>query len=531
MAARKFLVFLLTATADCSILFGNRESTEECLDVAIVGGGIGGTYTGWRLKDQGLKIAIFESTDRIGGRMHSVFLPSIPNVPAELGAMRYVEGVHTTLEGLLPKLGLQSKEFALDRHSKLFYTRGRRMGVMEFLSDNSPFLLAPTENRNPLILAWNASQQLLNTSEPDKIPDIEDAVTVDGVPLYQLGYLNALNKVWTNEAKEYIKTFVPFESLFGSNINAVHRTVVRNPGLPPQHTRTVVGGLQQVPRKLADQFLSASNRHKIRLNRRINTIRKVWLNDRFVYQMTLFETETLDGHTADKWVNPHTICANQVILALPPQALQNIQWYPLQQYPHMQTAFKAVTEHSAMKLFLVYPNAWWSHLNISSSAFNTDLPLRQGGEFGRFRNSSGHEAALFMASYADGENNNNYWQTLRNIAGTISSSAVPKAHAVSTRVAEQVQRHLADVYGIKPDDIPQPLDGVMHIWNDEQTGGAWQSLKPGYKPKVVSKSVRQPSPSDRVFIITNAFSRKLSMWSEGSLEAVNDVLAEFFNLK
>lgn len=85
--------------------------------------------------------------------MHSVFLPSIPNIPAELGAMRYKEGVHTTLEGLLPKLGLQSKEFAFDRFSKLFYTRGKRMGVMEFLSGNSPYMMVPM-NKGPLALAW-----------------------------------------------------------------------------------------------------------------------------------------------------------------------------------------------------------------------------------------------------------------------------------------------------------------------------------------------------------------------------------------
>lgn len=73
-------------------------------------------------------------------------------------------------------------------------------------------------------------------------------------------YLNALYKVWRKEVKEYFNALIPFETFFDANINAVHMIVVRNPNLPPEHTRTVVGGLQQVPRKLADQFLSASDR-------------------------------------------------------------------------------------------------------------------------------------------------------------------------------------------------------------------------------------------------------------------------------
>lgn len=37
----------------------------------VVGGGMGGLNTAWRLKDSGQKIGIFERTKHLGGRVHT----------------------------------------------------------------------------------------------------------------------------------------------------------------------------------------------------------------------------------------------------------------------------------------------------------------------------------------------------------------------------------------------------------------------------------------------------------------------------
>lgn len=60
---------------------------EAEYDVAIVGGGIGGLYTAWRLmRSTKLKIALFEASDRFGGRYHTVLMPG--GFAADLGAAR-----------------------------------------------------------------------------------------------------------------------------------------------------------------------------------------------------------------------------------------------------------------------------------------------------------------------------------------------------------------------------------------------------------------------------------------------------------
>ncbi|MFN9614016.1 MAG: NAD(P)-binding protein, partial [Dolichospermum sp.] len=47
---------------------------SNTIDVAIIGGGISGIYSAWRLANEknDLKISLFESSERLGGRLYSV---------------------------------------------------------------------------------------------------------------------------------------------------------------------------------------------------------------------------------------------------------------------------------------------------------------------------------------------------------------------------------------------------------------------------------------------------------------------------
>lgn len=52
---------------------------SENIDIAIVGGGVSGVYSAWRLQQHypQSKIAVFEASDHIGGRLLSVRPPDI----------------------------------------------------------------------------------------------------------------------------------------------------------------------------------------------------------------------------------------------------------------------------------------------------------------------------------------------------------------------------------------------------------------------------------------------------------------------
>jgi protoporphyrinogen oxidase len=74
---------------------GKHEGDVLELDVAIVGAGMSGLYSAYRLssdysyKDK--KIHIFELSNRIAGRLFTVKLPETDHVYGELGGMRYLK--------------------------------------------------------------------------------------------------------------------------------------------------------------------------------------------------------------------------------------------------------------------------------------------------------------------------------------------------------------------------------------------------------------------------------------------------------
>ena len=106
------------------------------LDVAVVGGGVSGAYSAWRLQqEKGAKarIALFEYSDRIGGRLYTVTLPGLPHVKAEVGGMRYIPDSHIMVADLVKHLGLATKNFPMGApkpvfsNCNLFYLRGRHL--------------------------------------------------------------------------------------------------------------------------------------------------------------------------------------------------------------------------------------------------------------------------------------------------------------------------------------------------------------------------------------------------------------------
>src|SRR6201995_2298576 len=122
------------------------------LDVAVVGGGVSGAYSAWRLQEtngSAERIALFEYSDRIGGRLYTVTMPGLPNVKAEVGGMGYIPGHPIMVASLVDHLKIPTKDFPMGApppvgaNCNLFYLRGNRFRLRE-LSDPAkvPYNLA-----------------------------------------------------------------------------------------------------------------------------------------------------------------------------------------------------------------------------------------------------------------------------------------------------------------------------------------------------------------------------------------------------
>src|SRR5262245_49630076 len=92
-------------------------SNDEVLDVAVVGGGIAGLYSAWRLRSEWTgadgprpDVTLFEGGRRIGGRLLSLTPPGIPGTRVELGGMRFAS-IHKRLASLVDHFGLVRDDF------------------------------------------------------------------------------------------------------------------------------------------------------------------------------------------------------------------------------------------------------------------------------------------------------------------------------------------------------------------------------------------------------------------------------------
>src|SRR5438093_713375 len=103
--------------------------SEQVLDYAIVGGGISGIYSAWRLKasDSALHIKVFEASDRVGGRLLTVIPPKMPSARVELGGMRYIVEEHPWVDALVKYLKLETRPLpAVEPQRSAASGRGRR---------------------------------------------------------------------------------------------------------------------------------------------------------------------------------------------------------------------------------------------------------------------------------------------------------------------------------------------------------------------------------------------------------------------
>ena len=93
---------------------------EDVWDVVIVGGGPGGTFSGYRLLQENpeWKVLLLEATNRIGGRLYSEHLPGIDFNVAELGGMRYIPNVQPFITKVIKELNIDNKPFLMDEENE-----------------------------------------------------------------------------------------------------------------------------------------------------------------------------------------------------------------------------------------------------------------------------------------------------------------------------------------------------------------------------------------------------------------------------
>lgn len=531
---------------------------NEQIDIAIIGGGVSGVYSAWKLKKQfpNQKIVVFEGSDHIGGRLLSVKPPEIPNMTAELGGMRILENTQKLIVDLIDTLNaeLPSSEqitlydFPVDEPQNLAYLRGEYLRLVDFVTrpDKVPYNMSFLEKGNgPGAIIVNAIEQIVpgitnpNLHEAQRRAMTREA-SFDGVPLYQWGFWNLLYRVISSEGYQFSMDAGGYDSTL-VNWNACDAIpwYLSDFGMTPKY-KGFCNGFQQVPIALAELFVKDGG--EVRLEQQLRGF------------------EYANGQFTLNFNNQDSITAGKLILAMPRRALDLIT-PESPQLKEIQSLIGSVTPRPLFKLFTTYANPWWriagytnaagEFVPVQSGRSVTDLPVRQTYYW---PNSDGTPAvngrAMLLASYDDGSNIG-YWDGLRpqrsrawKLGNSHAQIADPfigdddgkgatangklnqtwEEYRAPRRMVDEIARQLQQMHGL--DYTPLVKSAAFRDWGEDPYGGGWNSWNIGVKSWEVKDQITHPIAGTPLYICGEAYSDSQG-WVEGALQTAEIMLGKF----
>ena len=529
--------------------------TNEKIDLAIVGGGVSGVYSAWKLKQcyPDKKIVVFEASDHVGGRLLSVKPPDIDNMVAELGGMRIIENTQPLITNLLKELNAQlpqsekieTYDFPVDEDQNIAYLRGIYLRLSDFIAnpDKVPYKLSFLEKgETPGSIIVNAINQIVPgiTSEKSDAKRREMArnAEFDGVPLWKQGFWNVLMRVITGEAYELGVDAGGYSStLLNWNAADAIPWYLSDFGISPEY-KGFKKGFQIVPQTLAKLFQELKG--EIRLESKMSG---------FTYDES--------SKTFELSINKALIQADALILAMPRRSIDLLAPNSplLSKITHLTSS---VTPQPLFKLFTTYEDPWWraagftntegKFIPVESGRSVTDLPVRQTYYWPTDEGKPAVSGpSMLMASYDDGTNIG-FWDGFRpqrrqawqkglevpdfselNLTAFLGDCESPQQHdeslwyryCATPEMVQEVSRQLGVIHGLNY--TPKVVNAAFRDWGDDPFGGGWNSWNIGVKSSEVKEQIVHPLADTELYICGEAYSDAQG-WVEGALQTADLML-------
>lgn len=487
----------------------DEDGAAAHVPVAIVGGGVAGLFAAMRLRKDGRQeVALFESSDRFGGRLLSVKFPGVDGVAAEVGGMRFTSLDKNLLKLIEEYIG-PDQLAPFDYPTQFWHLRDRKLTSLDD-PERLPYHLAPEEaeivraGKNLLVETLDRYrrdrrgsgqinrglwQYLLETRSKEAYNFISDS----------LGYYTPVRN-WN------LSTIVPwFDADF-------------RPGI---EYHTLKGGYERLPHALAREAVRLGG--ELHLEHRLRCLHR--RND---------GTWVLDFRTP---AGALRVTAERVILALPRLAIERLD---ADSDPLRDTDFRAslatVNSVPLSKVHFAFRDAWWEKLGFTTGRAITDLPLRQAYYWGKDP-ESGH--GLMIASYHDGRAIP-FWQELsvgprygdldwlaeaEGPDGRPLAPSIARALPASRLLVEETMRQLEVLHG--PGAVSAPYAATHMNWGLPPWGAAYHLWTIGADAAEIITYMQEPMPN--LHICGEAWSMAQG-WVEGAVHTTDAVLQAKFGL-
>ncbi len=529
------------------------KSKSAILDVAIIGGGISGIYSGWRLvtsQPGKLKVGLFEGSQRVGGRLLSAAPPGMPGTVCEIGGMRYVSS-QTLVRSLIEnKLNLPRHEQVVDLPQNIAHLRGKHLRTSETTDPAQlPYDLQWIEKS--YLQAKNDPSSLMGWAVTQILPEVANlngtalrqflqTAEVDGVPLYHHGFWNLLSRAMSSEAYQLSKALIGYDCL-GNNANAVDLTTCYFDFTPGVKYYLLDGGYETVPWILESEFRQAGG--EVTYNSWLEAFDKTTLDDGTIGVSLHFK----DGR--------EPVTARSVILAMPQHSIQRLR--PIgpvldpAQAPKVQNMLASVQPIALYKMFIGYNYPWWEKAGVTQGRSFTDLPLRQCYYWANNQTPApGRDSTNAMIMVYDDSTNVDFWGGLRMSPEKAAHRFQRKTSAAAAKIktknpfesrlrqnwqqheapkllVQETHRQLMAMHNVQY--APDPVEAAYADWSDEPYGGAVHFWNRGYKSWDLVDEITRPVHDFPCYICGEAFSTNQT-WAEGALQTAEIVLQKRFKL-
>lgn len=506
---------------------GKMEASSNRPDVLIVGAGIAGLYTAWRLQQANprRRITILERLPRTGGRLETdhVVIDGV-SVKTEEGGMRFLLA-HQELVALLKTLGLwaQAEPFPMGDDRNLFYLRGRRFTRGEAARDpgiwSQLYALNPQEKgKQPGEILTELLRAVLNENgvepttwrgTPHAWTTLRTRYTWRGIPMYRWGFwAMLLDYGLSTDAIEMLYQSSGFVAPFDQEVNAGCALQILVDFVDPKF-HTLAPGFESLPTTLATLVRSAGA--EILLEHEV-----VGMDSGPGGGWNVVARTAGGAHRAFQ--------SADVVLAVTQLALQElIPFVPAFRDSEQFTSdVNALTDMELGKINLYYDHNWWTPATgVVNGGSWTDLPLAQFYCFGGPGAPTSSPASITL--YSD-FTRTACWAQLQAIGAPYGVAGGPPlppgATAASTFVVAQATAQLCEMFGLAA--IPAPVLATYRRWGEPPAGDGVHLWRMGACDPDIR--LRLTSPFPHLFTCGESYSDEQA-WVNGALRSVDQMFA------